>query len=173
MTLFVFLSASTWAWVVATDTSIDTIFGSFSDLYDLDTCIISSNFTIICMSEMARLSWCFCIKSCFCRFSIFREESFFEIDFFDRLSRLCCEESLDHTEADHLYHSDKLIVCTFFIDDERIFLSISFKCNFFSKVCHTIYVVHPEFIDRCESEASLKLSKFFLCTSISEGFYLS
>lgn len=111
------------------------------------------------------------IKGCFSIFHIFREERLFEVHTIDTLSWSRSEESLYHTEADRVYEYDELIVGTFFVDDEWIFLGVSLECYFFTQVCHAVDMVHPEFIDGSERKSSFELCKFFFCTSIAEFFY--
>lgn len=69
---------------------------------------------------------------------------------------------------DSVDHHDEVIIGSLFVYDEWILLCISFKCHFFTKVSHTVYMEHPELIDTCEGETTFELSELFLSPTISE-----
>lgn len=136
----------------------------------------SFDFFISVIFRMSEVTCCrsgASIEGCLSRLSIFRKKSFFEIHFFYCFSWLCCEKSFCDTKSDGLYKGHELVVCLFLVDDERIFLGISFKCDFFTKMSHTIDMSHPELIDGRKSKSSFEFSKFLFCTGISKAFDLS
>jgi hypothetical protein len=70
-------------------------------------------------------------------------------------------------------HGNKVIVGSFFVYYEWILLCITLECYLFAEMCHPIDMLHPEFIDTCECETSLELSKLLLSSTVSEGFDFS
>lgn len=57
---------------------------------------------------------------------------FIELDLLDLLARRCCEESFCDLVGDLTQEDDKLVVGTFLVHDEWIFLGISFECHLFA-----------------------------------------
>ena len=69
---------------------------------------------------------------------------------------------------DSVDHHDEVIIGSLFVDYQGIFLSISLKCYLFAEVSHTVDMLHPELIDTCKCETTLKLRKLLLSPTISE-----
>lgn len=87
-----------------------------------------------------------------------------EIDFdlLDLGRGICREESPYHAVIDLVDHLHEEFVGTFLVDEEWLFLVVSFEGHIFSEVGHFLDMLHPELIDGGEIDFALELIKISL-----------